>query len=530
MIKFIRPQNVTHWTVAIILLVALFSGCAHNNEQEDPFVEQWKITADKSKGYSPKAKQRTVIPPPPKVAEIEPLDQEKEEERALPTKKITMRMHETDVTVLLRALTRAVNLNLIINDNVQGTVNIDVKEASWDQIFTSILRTQGLFYEWEGDIIRIVTLEDRNSSLEQMATEQQIREQKKNMEKADPLITQVVQVEFSDAKKLQASLEKYLSERAEGGQIGSVMVDEHTNSLIIQAMYSDLKRMIPLIMELDRPTPQILIEAHIVEATKATARNLGVQWGGLSHSGDFWVTPGANSTGVVPNQLSAGGIDPTSGWAVNFPASVGSNDFGYSAFTLGFALEDIGNSILAAQLSALQQDGKINILSSPSITTIDNQKATIESGDEVPYQTVENGEVKIEYKKAVLSLEVTPHVIGNNALKLEINTKKDQLDFTNSVGGQPIIKTKQAVTKVLVYNGQTTVIGGLSKEQIEKGDQGIPWLKDIPFLGYLFKSETTSNQMEELLIFITPHILETRQDSEFEETSLDETTPELAPE
>jgi len=522
--KLFNDLKVTHWTIPIILSVALFFGCAHDNEQNDPFVEQWKMTAEKSRGYSPKAKQRTVIPPPPKVSKIEPLDQNLEPQKVLPSKKITMRMHETDVTVLLRALTRAVGLNLIINDNVQGTVNIDVKEASWDHVFTGILRTQNLFYEWEGDIIRIITLADRNNSLEQLATEQKIREQEKDMEKAEPLLTQVVQVEFSEAKKLRVTLEKFLSEKNEGGPIGSVMVDEHTNSLIIQAMYSDLQRMIPLIMELDRPTPQILIEAHIVEATKATARELGVQWGGISHSGDFWVTPGMNSTGVVPNQLSAGGIDPTSGWAANFPVDAATNAFGYSTFALGFALEDVGNSILTAQLSALQQDGKVNILSSPSITTIDNQKAIIESGDEVPYQTVENGEVKIEYKKAVLSLEVTPHVIGNNALKLEIKTKKDQLDFTNSVGGQPIIKTKQAITKVMVFNGQTTVIGGLSKEESREGDAGIPWLKDIPIFGYLFKGESTENVMEELLIFITPHILETRSQVELEDAALEDAT------
>ena len=532
--KLFKYNTATHWTIPVILSLALLFGCAHDQEQQkDPFVEQWKMTAEKSRGYSPKAKQRTVIPPPPKFSEIQPMGQESQEpEKELPTKKITMRMHETDVTVLLRALTRAVGLNLIINDNVKGTVNIDVREASWDQVFTGILRTQGLFYEWEGDIIRIITLQDRNQSLEQMATEQRIREQEKDMEKIEPLMTQVVQVEFSEAKKLQASLDKFLSQSTDGGQIGSVMVDEHTNSLIIQAIHSDLKRMIPLIMELDRPTPQILIEAHIVEATKQTARDLGVQWGGLAQSGDWWVTPGVNSSGVVgaPNTLTnpAGGIDPTSGWAVNFPVDVAQSAIGagYQAFTLGFAVENLGDSILAAQLTALQTDGKINILSSPSITTIDNQKAIISSGDEVPYQTVENGEVKIEYKEAVLSLEVTPHVIGNNALKLEIDTKKDQLDFTNSVGGQPIVKTKQATTKVMVFNGQTTVIGGLSIEEVEEGDQGVPWLKDIPLIGYLFKAERKASNMEELLIFITPHILGTRQDAELEDASLEDATME----
>ncbi len=156
----------------------------------------------------------------------------------------------------------------------------------------------------------------------------------------------------------------------------------------------------------------------------------------------------------------------------------------------------------------MQTEGKVNILSSPSITTLDNQKAIIESGQEVPYQTVENGEVKIEYKKAVLSLEVTPHVIGNNTLKLNINTKKDELDFANAVGGQPAIRTKSAITNVLLFDGQTTVIGGLSKENSDRYRiQGVPWLKDIPILGYLFKGKETIDSLDEVLIFITPHIL-----------------------
>jgi type IV pilus assembly protein PilQ len=398
-----------------------------------------------------------------------------------------------------------VDLNLIINENVQGTVNIDVKDASWDQVFLSILNSQGLSYAWDGDIIRIVTLEDKNKNLEQLATEQKIKAQEKDMEQVGPLVTQVVEIQFADAAKLKTNLEKLLTQKQEGQLIGSVMVDEHTNALIIQAIYSDLERMLPLIADLDRPTPQVLIEAHIVEATKETSMELGVQWGGLFNDNDVWVYPGANSSGVVDGTVGTG-IDPTSGWAANFPAPSGTSTAA-SGFTIGFAAEDIGRSIIAAQLSALQTEGKVNILSSPSITTLDNQKATIESGKEVPYQTVENGEVKIEYKKAVLSLEVTPHVVGKNALKLNIFTKKDELDFANAVQGQPAINTKKAETNVLLFDGQTTVIGGLSKENQDKSEGGLPWLKDIPILGYLFKGERSGDNLEELLIFITPHIL-----------------------
>jgi type IV pilus assembly protein PilQ len=519
--------RIIRWMLAITFLLSLFAGCAHKQDEgdADQFFKQWKATAEKSKGYSPKSKKRVIKLPPRVLSVAEAEKQKTDKEKPLPTKKITMRMHETDVTVLLRALTRAVGLNLVINENVKGTVNIDIRDASWDQAFVSILNTQGLSYAWDGDIIRIITPEDTNRNLERLTTEQKIKAQKKDMELVEPLITQVIEVEFADANKLKESLSMFLSEKKEGQPIGSVMVDEHTNSLIIQAIYSDLERMLPLIIELDKPTPQILIEAHIVEATKDVSMELGVQWGGLYNDGDLWVTPGANASGVLGNPLSAGGIDPTSGNTFS-----SGDTSGVSGLTLGFALEDIGGGLLSAQLSALQTEGKVNILSSPSITTLDNQKAVIESGQEVPYQTVENGEVKIEYKKAVLSLEVTPHVIGGNTLKLSISTKKDELDFANAVGGQPAINTKKADTNVLLFDGQTTVIGGLSKENSDKSESGVPWLKDIPIIGYLFKGKGSSDSLDEVLIFITPHILGEQFGDDLDDSPTDDSSSESTPE
>ena len=178
-----------------------------------------------------------------------------------------------------------------------------------------------------------------------------------------------------------------------------------------------------------------------------------------------------------------------------------------AGFSLGYVAEAIGENILAVQLSALQRDGKLNILSNPSITTLDNQQAIIESGKEVPFQTVEDGEVKISFKKAVLSLKVTPHVIDEKTLKLIINTHKDELDFANQVQGHPTIITKNAQTSVILFDGQTTVIGGLNKETSSNSETGVPWLKDIPLLGHLFRSRSNQKDMEEVLIFITPHIL-----------------------
>jgi type IV pilus assembly protein PilQ len=169
--------------------------------------------------------------------------------------------------------------------------------------------------------------------------------------------------------------------------------------------------------------------------------------------------------------------------------------------------------LLNVQLSALQDQGKLNILSSPSITTLDNQTAYIESGQDIPFQTVEDGEVNIEYKKATLRLTVTPHVIDDKTLKMFINVHKDEPDFSQTVLGNPTIITKNAETNVIQFDGQTIVIGGLNKETTNDSKTGVPLLEDIPGLGYLFKRKSAKNGMEDLLIFITPHILKPRKSS-----------------
>jgi len=275
--------------------------------------------------------------------------------------------------------------------------------------------------------------------------------------------------------------------------------------LIIQAIQNDMDRILAVIKKLDRPTPQVLIEAHIVEANKDVARELGIQWGGA-----YKGTRGSKNIIVSGEQGSMGSgsiddaVDVTSGSVVSLPAlPIG----GFDPTTLGLIYTRVGEYLLSAQLSALQDQGKLHILSSPSITTLDNQTALIESGQDVPFQSVEDGEVKVEYKKATLKLEVVPHVIDGKTLKMKIKVNKDEPDFSRTVLGNPTINTKKAETNVIQNDGQTIVIGGLSKETSTRSNTGTPFLEDIPGLGYLFKRKSSSDDMEELLIFITPHIL-----------------------
>jgi len=505
-----RFNRETMAMMVIVLWVTMVCGCAGQPEQKPSSFDKWRELAEKSKGYSPAARQRTLDMPPKRIETIAPGQPKVTPSRPLPHRSITLKMHQTDVGVLLRALARAVDLNIMINESVGGKISINVKNAQWDQVFMGILNSQGLDYEWQGDIIRIITFEDRARNLQNLEAEEKIIAKKRELEMQAPMVTKIIPIDFASAEKLKESVEKILSAKKPGEPVGSVMVNTHTNSLIVQATPVDIERIVPLITELDRPTSQILIEAHIIETTSRTARELGVQWGGLYYnsSHNYWVVPGAGNA-ALDATLGSGSIDPGAAPAVNFPANFGNANQSGTGFNLGIITE-AADRILTFELTALEEEGKLNILSSPSITTLDNVKAVIESGSEIPIQTVANENVNITYKSAVLSLEVTPHVIQDNALKLEILTTKDEVGTLSVANSNPTILTKKASTNVILFDGQTTVIGGLKKSTRQNTDAGVPWLWKIPVLGYLFKNQSKQEQMEEILIFITPHILKTR--------------------
>ena len=503
-----RYQGLLKIAVGIFCLLqmaAWMGGCAERKDLKDvkdPFYEEWRVKAEESKGHSP------VAPPPIEEEPFVIVTKEKGEEaepvveKPLPTRKLSLKMNNIDVAVLLRALARAADLNIILNEKVSGKVNINIHEAPWNQVFLGVLRTNNLSYAWEGDIIRIMTSEDLEADLRRKARRRELR-------LTQTPSTRIVAIKFMEASKLKANLEKFISVNSSGKETGSILVDEHTNSLIIQALAYDMENILAVLKKLDRPTPQVLIESHIVEANKDVARELGIQWGGayVGKSGDKNLFLTGKQTGTEAVPLSSETIDVTAGQVVNLPASaIG----GFDPTTLGVIYQRVGEYLLSAQLSALQRQGKLNILSSPSITTLDNQTALIESGSDVPYQSVEDGEVKVEYKKAVLSLRVTPHVIDGDTLKLYIKVHKDEPDFSQTVLGNPTIITKNAETNVIQNDGQTIVIGGLNIERSNRSNTGTPFLEDIPGLGYLFKRKSSADELEDLLIFITPHILKPR--------------------
>jgi len=452
----------------------------------------------------------------------------------LPTMLVTMKMYDISLPVLLRTLARVADLDIMLTDNIKGQTVIAITNVPWDQAFQGILDTFGLSYEWSGGILRVVSVADLEKKQALMEARQNYEKtrnthaltlmaQKQTKAQLEPLVTKIEKIHYADLKSLQKNLSQYLSlgggTTKEGdtraadpedpgiGQkfSGNIMIDEYSNSLIIHATRADIKKVLPIIRRLDQPTRQVLIEAHIVEAEANTGKELGVQWGGLGiqdTGNGKSISVGGNIT-EFGNTMEEGYI-PTDGNIVNLPLSAASAGTG---MTLGVMAQKVGSPVLYIQLLALEEEGNLNILSKPSITTLDHRKAVIKSGREVPYQTIVNDEVSVQWKEAVIKLEVTPHIVNDNIVRLEIITHKDELDFENNVGGNPIVITKNAETNVMLFDGQTTVIGGLNKEKKSNNESGVPGLRTTPGLGWLFKSIDDSKEMEELLIFITPRIL-----------------------
>jgi type IV pilus assembly protein PilQ len=412
------------------------------------------------------------------------------EKRKLPEdymgRKITLDFQDANIKNILRIIADVSGLNIITSENVQGKVTMKLKDVPWDLALDTILMNNKLGMVKTGNIIRVATQDELAREKEAQATGI------KTEVEAETLFLKVFQINYESADKLKANLDSIKSSR------GSIDINSRTNTLIVQDIKGRLAEMERLIEILDKRTVQVLIEARIVEVTHTYAKELGIRWGGHL----------ARQTSLgFPSTIGLSGV---SGGATTSAAG-GVVDLGVTAATgaIGLRLGSVNSTaLLDMQLSALETMGKGRILSMPKITTMDNVEALIESGREIPYQTTSSEGTKTEFKKATLSLKVTPHVSPDNYIRLEIEAKKDEADFANQLpNAPPPILTKHAKTVVLIKDGDTTVIGGLFKENKTQTQAGVPFFSKIPFLGWLFKSKADARDGEELLIFITPKIL-----------------------
>ncbi len=278
-------------------------------------------------------------------------------------------------------------------------------------------------------------------------------------------------------------------------------VDDSTNTLIVKDIPKNLADVIELVKILDRQTPQILIEARIVQADTSFARDLGIQWGG-----DFSTVRGSTfigAQGTTPD-TPFGTTDPA--FAVNLPASGTAGPLGQVGLVLG---KFTGSPInLDLRLSAGETKGDTKLLSNPKIATLDNQEASIQQGESIPFETVSQNGTQTQFIDAVINLTVTPHATPNGSVVMDVKVAKNSLGTFRSASGTPSIDKKEVSTQILVGNGETVVLGGIFESTKISNVAGIPWFKKIPFLGWLFKRESKVDTHRELLIFITPSIIE----------------------
>ena len=484
------------------VLVVLWGGCKSTNiAMEDPFFEKWQSIKRQSRLADVEFNAENELPEvyADEDQVLTPLSPSEAADQRLPTtivKDLSL-SEKTEVAVVLRTLAEAGGQNILIGEGVTQLVEVRFADVPWNEAFKSILSTAALSYEWEGDIIRVMSLADMQKELEIARIKQESHALQAATRQVEPMHVRMVRIKFSNAEKLAALVGEILEGKSlAAGPRASVSVDVDSNTIVVHAIKSELDKISHLIARLDRAKPQVLIESKIVETNRSTARELGMQWGG-----------GFQSVGGDRlHRVSAAGLG---GYGVNVPAAL---DDGFGA-SIGYAVERLGGGdFLELQLTALQEDGKINILSSPSITTLDNETAIIEAGEERAYRetsgTGNDLDVSIEWKTATLKLEVTPHVIDASMLKLDVLVNKDSFDETKPASsGEFPVNTKKAKTTLLLRNGETTVIGGLSQESTSDAVRGVPFLKDIPLLGLLFRSRGTGTQFDEIMIFITPQVL-----------------------
>ncbi len=408
---------------------------------------------------------------------------------------VTLDFQDADLRSVLRTFAEISGLNIVIDPTIQGTVDVALKEVPWDQALDIILKANKLGYSVDGTVVRIAPL----------GVLAQEEEEKRKLAEAQALAgeLQILTVPLSYAKAPE--LVPILTRSALSAR-GEVQVDARTNTLIVRDLPDRLTTAADLVKALDRPQPQVEIEARIVQTTRDFARAIGVEWGFNGR-----VDPAlGNTTGLAfPNSGSVSGrVGGAQGSAGGTPAETGVNLRAPAATSaLGIALGAVNGALnLDLVLSQLESSGRGRLLSTPRVSTQNNVEAEMTQGVEIPIQTVANNTVTVTFKPAALTLRVTPQITASNTVILRVFLENASPDFSRAVNGIPPIDTQRAVTSVLVADGETTVIGGIYLSLEQASNDRVPFLHRIPLLGWLFKRDQLSDESRELLIFITPRI------------------------
>ena len=402
------------------------------------------------------------------------------DEKVYSGRRISLDFKDIEMGDVLRLIADVSDLNVIAGEEVKGKVTIRLVDVPWDQALDVILLTKGLGFMRVGNVLRIAP-----ADLLKKEEESKLQE-RRALEQLEDLVVKLQPVNYTDVKDVQKMVRPLLTPR------GSVEMDKRTNTLIIKDVPSVVDEATALVKAVDTQTPQVLIEAKIVEASLKFSREFGVVWGfGANpavnqHTGNIFSLDPANSNAEFLNPLTAG---PTGLFNI-----------------AGSMLNDKINVDLVLQAAESNGDGKV--ISSPRLVTLDNSKATIEQGVSIPFQTFENGDAQLEFVDAVLKLDVTPHITADRSIVMKIVVSRNAPDDTVfTLTGSPAIAKNQVDTETLVKDGQTLVIGGIYVVDKSERRSAVPYLADIPLIGALFRSNEVSDSRKELLIFVTPRVV-----------------------
>ncbi|MCW8931171.1 MAG: type IV pilus secretin PilQ [Gammaproteobacteria bacterium] len=427
--------------------------------------------------------------------------------------RLSLNFQDIEVRAVLQLIADFTGKNMVTSDTVSGSITLRLKNVPWDQALAIILKTKGLGMREEGNVMRVAPAE------ELAAIEKQELEAKKQIADLLPLVTETIQLQFvpalaviallddmgaNEANKNQASKTSSDADTAEDDEEGAsyissratIVGDGRTNKLIVRDTARNIAQLRKLLKEIDTPTRQVLIDARVVSAGDKFAKDLGLNWNVNS----------TNSAGEIKErgQNVPGAVSPqTTDATVNLGA--------IQKNLLGVTFGLLNSSYLVdLEISASQSDGTSELISSPRVVTTNGTPAKIESGREIPYQTISDEGVSTAFKKAVLSLEVTPLIIPGKKVHMDLKINKDEVDAVvpTGIGSAPSINTKNIETSVLVDNGDTVVLGGIFERDVARTKDSVPVLGDIPVIGAAFRVNSTSDEKSELIIFITPKVMD----------------------
>ncbi|OLU33195.1 fimbrial protein [Pseudomonas sp. PA15(2017)] len=447
---------------------------------------------------------------------VKPLTQEDADKRqaerfAYTGEKLSLNFQDIDVRSVLQLIADFTDLNLVASDTVAGNITLRLQNVPWDQALDLVLKTKGLDKRQVGNVLLVAPAE------EIAARERQELESQKQIAELAPLRRELIQVNYAKAADMAKLFQSVTS--ANGGVAddrGSITVDERTNSIIAYQTQERLDELRRIVAQLDVAVRQVMIEARIVEANVNYDKALGVRWGGSARRGGWDVSgkDGAQAFDSDTGQrLGFVGTDQIGGGTAlqDGLARLPFVDMGVANSTSGIGIGFLSNNVvLDLQLSAMESSGNGEIVSQPKVVTSDKETAKILKGQEVPYQEASSsGATSTSFKEAALSLEVTPQITPDNRIIMEVKVTKDAPDFGRVLNGVPPINKNEVNAKVLVADGETIVIGGVFENTQTKSTEKVPFLGDVPYLGRLFRRDTISDNKTELLVFITPRIMNT---------------------